>query len=293
MHLQRMNEKNSTAAQLNIPERTPPPHTLPKQVVLNQSQVAGTPDNQIYVSNNLRPQSLPNNMQTQNQQQQVPMLLPNPPPSKLSKYGTNIQNFFPGLENTREKEDNEKLNQKVSHPRGIIRMQSDSGIPRGPPLVKEHNMDGKNVQNKVPGEGFIRPRAFSREENITPPSELSKLMTNMNSHYALRNNITGQTQYIQPRQDITAKKNFPEIRNAIAASTERRLSQPTVGTPTPTAPSQTAQLREPASVLSKCAVCTRVANFLCSGCQSVYYCTVQCQSKHWLVHYNKCVGARS
>jgi len=283
LHMQRMNEKNNKPAQhaVKIAVRTPPPQILPKQIALNQSQVSGTTDSQIYFANNLRPQSLPNNIQAQNQQQPVPMLLPNQI-LKSNKYGTNIQNFFPGYENKKEQEENDKNNQRPSHPRGITRMQSDSGILLRQPPAKEQTTDIK----KVVAEGFIRPRAFSREENISPPSELSKLMTNMNSQYSARNINT------LTRQDIAAKRNFPEIRNAIAASSERRLSQPNVRTPTPTGQSQTAP-REPVSLLSKCAVCTRVANFLCSGCQTVYYCTVQCQSKHWLVHYNKCVGARS
>ena len=270
MHMQRMNDKNSKPAQhaVNIAVRTPPPQILQKQNALNQSQVSTTPDSQIYYANNLRPQSLPNNIQAQNQQQQVPMLLPNQV-LKSNKYGTNIQNFFPGYESKKDQEENEKNNPRISHPRGITRMQSDSGILLRQPPGKELNMDGK----KVVTEGFIRPRAFSREENISPPSELSKLMTNMNSQYSARNINT------LTRQDIATNRNFPEIRNAIAASSERRLSQPNVRTPTPTGPSQTAP-REPVSLLSKCAVCTRVANFLCSGCQAVYYCTVQCQVRY-------------
>merc|ERR1712013_420451 len=101
----------------------------------------------------------------------------------MGKYGTNVQNFFPGYESKKDQEENEKNNPRISHPRGITRMQSDSGILLRQPPGKELNMDGK----KVVTEGFIRPRAFSREENISPPSELSKLMTSMNSQYSARN----------------------------------------------------------------------------------------------------------
>lgn len=178
-------------------------------------------------------------------------------------------------------------------------MQNDSGITRRKPLVKENDPKGQNM-----AESLIRPRAFSMDENITPQ--------NMPGHHSARNNIPsilGQAQYAQP--DMTDSRNFPEIRNAIiAASADRRLSsQPNLRTPTATAPTKRGRPRDAGPNLSVCCVCSRLANFLCSGCQAVYYCTVQCQvlhtvftlfmlltvlqSNHWLDHYNNCVGSRT
>merc|ERR1712106_389477 len=120
----------------------------------------------------------------------------------------------------------------------------------------------------------------------------------MNSQKGLRNtiqNMARQKRCVQPaqsRQEIPAHRNFPEIRNAIAAFPDKSVPQTKAKTPTMT-PSHATPPRDPASILSKCAVCTKVANFLCSGCQKVYYCTVQCQRNHWLSHYGKCSAART
>ena len=291
-HLQRIQENGNTSFEHpKYAERTPPPPQLyNKQVHVNQNKVATIPENQInhqaYASNNLRPPSLPNNIPGQNQQQQVPMLLPNAA-TKLNKYGTNIHNFFPGLASERNPNEpnSQRLQQPSSRPISISKVQSD--VQSRQTEARGNVEEIKTVPNKVVVEGFIRPRAFSREENMTSPTELSKLMNNMNSQYAVRNNIPNiinQPRSLptnQNRQEIPVNnRNFPEIRNAIAASTDRRIPQPQVRTPTPTSP-QSSQPREPASILSKCAVCSKVANFLCSGCQKVYYCTVQCQVRFY------------
>merc|ERR1719481_620484 len=78
------------------------------------------------------------------------------------------------------------------------------------------------------------------------------------------------------RQEMTGPVNFPEIQSAIAASEDRRVQRAQPRTPTSNMP-YTNQTQIGTNTLSKCAVCCKVANFLCSGCQKVYYCTVQCQ----------------
>ena len=38
----------------------------------------------------------------------------------------------------------------------------------------------------------------------------------------------------------------------------------------------------------KCGYCGADAQFLCSGCRLVSYCTVECQGKQWKEHKPKC-----
>merc|ERR1712181_81590 len=42
-----------------------------------------------------------------------------------------------------------------------------------------------------------------------------------------------------------------------------------------------------------CEVCSKPANFLCSGCELVYYCTTSCQRESWATHYKLCVTKRA
>ena len=251
------------------------PHLYSKHVTIMSDNQSGP---QAQSPNNVRPQSLPYNTKVQNQPQQDPMLLSNSS-TNLNKYGNN----FP-LPHTsvREQAEADNINfQRPSQQVSITQAQCDTLV-----LPSKHNA-AQNVHNpnKIVVKGFIRPRAFSKEENITLPSELSKNMNNMNnmnsmnSHYGVSNtfpNLVGQPRYVQQtqtRQEVPVHRHFPEIHRAIATSSSRQLPQTTVRTTAPT-PSKS---RQPASILSKCVVCTKMANFLCSGCQKVYYCTVQCQ----------------
>ena len=84
----------------------------------------------------------------------------------------------------------------------------------------------------------------------------------------------------QPIQEIRRNINFPEIRNAIAAAIDRRDQEPNVKNVN-TTQQQLSQQNQNTNLLSKCAVCYKVANFLCSGCEKVYYCTIQCQVSTW------------
>jgi len=167
----------------------------------------------------------------------------------------------------------------------ITKVQNETRTERS----TEASVQNKNIPRNE-AQGFIRPRSFSREENITSASDLNKLM---NSQYGARNLMpTPPINQNHVRQEMTGPVNFPEIRSAIAASEDRRVQRAQPRTPTSNIP-YTNQTHLATNTLSKCAVCNKVANFLCSGCQKVYYCTVQCQSHHWLSHYTKCVGAKS
>ena len=37
-----------------------------------------------------------------------------------------------------------------------------------------------------------------------------------------------------------------------------------------------------------CAVCSNIAKAICTGCKNVFYCTRQCQKKHWTSHKDDC-----
>ena len=37
-----------------------------------------------------------------------------------------------------------------------------------------------------------------------------------------------------------------------------------------------------------CAVCDKLAKCLCSGCKHVFYCSRECQKKHWSNHKEEC-----
>ena len=111
------------------------------------------------------------------------------------------------------------------------------------------------------------------------PSKVNLYMNNLNSQYTVRNflqkmpNSQNQPQFVH--QDPKSHASFHRIQNVIAAASESRNPQPHMITPTPT--SQKSHPREPTNILSKCAVCPKMANFLCSRCKNVCYCTVTCQ----------------
>jgi len=39
---------------------------------------------------------------------------------------------------------------------------------------------------------------------------------------------------------------------------------------------------------SQCAACGALANFMCSACKAVHYCSTECQRGHWVVHTRSC-----
>uniref|UniRef100_A0A8W8JPF1 MYND-type domain-containing protein n=4 Tax=Magallana gigas TaxID=29159 RepID=A0A8W8JPF1_MAGGI len=42
------------------------------------------------------------------------------------------------------------------------------------------------------------------------------------------------------------------------------------------------------NVNGKCIVCSKFALYLCSKCQLFWYCSPQCQLKHWVTHQHQC-----
>eukprot|EP00092_Neocalanus_flemingeri_P026361 GFUD01028577.1.p1 GENE.GFUD01028577.1~~GFUD01028577.1.p1 ORF type:complete len:1214 (+),score=381.50 GFUD01028577.1:175-3642(+) len=314
-HLQRMQETNNKPLDhTRFPEKNQPPQLYNNQRLMNQKKTPYNPENQsnqpkytenvqVIAPNNSRPQLSMHNIQNADHQNQVPQLLTNSS-QKQDKYGTNPHSFPPTIERNRETNQfsQQRPQQKGIKPVSITRVPTTTeGIQRRPEEVRRENGENKTIPKLVEG-GFIRPREFSREAALTPPNEVSRLMNNLNNQYAVRNflqnlpNPATQPRPAQPnqtRQEIPGNLNFPEIRNAIAAAaatapTDRNDQHMRNSAPIRHHPDQQ---RQSPNVLSKCAVCTKVANFLCSGCQNVYYCTVQCQTSHWLSHYIKCKGA--
>ena len=37
-----------------------------------------------------------------------------------------------------------------------------------------------------------------------------------------------------------------------------------------------------------CAVCSTIAKAICTGCKNIFYCTRDCQKKHWASHKEDC-----
>eukprot|EP00092_Neocalanus_flemingeri_P004533 GFUD01004883.1.p1 GENE.GFUD01004883.1~~GFUD01004883.1.p1 ORF type:complete len:1386 (+),score=410.73 GFUD01004883.1:97-4254(+) len=329
-HLQRIQETNKKSLDSSrYPEKTPPPQLYNNQHILNQNQTPHFSENQKLLNpnqiphisesqrsqpkyteniqssapNNSKPQQAIYNIQNPEQQHQVPMLLKNST-SNQDKYRTNIHTFFPSLVNDINPGESNQFSQQRPQQKGIKPVSitrvptTTEGIQRRPEEARRENGENKTIPKLVEG-GFIRPREFSREAALTPPNEVSRLMNNLNNQYAVRNflqnlpNPATQPRPAQPnqtRQEIPGNLSFPEIRNAIAAATDKRDLQSHMKNSAPIRQHPDQQRQSP-NVLSKCAVCTKVANFLCSGCQNVYYCTVQCQTSHWLSHYIKCKGA--
>eukprot|EP00092_Neocalanus_flemingeri_P018869 GFUD01020432.1.p1 GENE.GFUD01020432.1~~GFUD01020432.1.p1 ORF type:complete len:1159 (-),score=350.55 GFUD01020432.1:166-3561(-) len=282
------------------------PNQIPHISESQRSQPKYTENIQSSAPNNSKPQQAIYNIQNPEQQPQVPMLLKNST-SNQDKYRTNIHTFFPSLVNDINPGESNQFSQQRPQQKGIKPVSitrvptTTEGIQRRPEEARRENGENKTIPKLVEG-GFIRPREFSREAALTPPNEVSRLMNNLNNQYAVRNflqnlpNPATQPRPAQPnqtRQEIPGNLNFPEIRNAIAAAaatapTDRNDQHMRNSALIRQHPDQQ---RQSPNVLSKCAVCTKVANFLCSGCQNVYYCTVQCQTSHWLSHYIKCKGA--
>ena len=135
----------------------------------------------------------------------------------------------------------------------------------------------KQIESKTKNDEFLRPREFSREAHLQSSNDVSSFMNNFNNLTQTKNFMENRSKWSQFVQtNLERQTNFPDSYNAMAFSSDRRVLHPHMRTPTPTTSNQR---RDSANLLSKCAVCTKVANFLCSGCQKVYYCTVQCQVK--------------
>jgi len=230
------------------------------------------------------------NVQNTTQQQPVPQLLMKSP-TMQDKYGTNVHQFFPVSDkNTREINQIQTIQppqQVVGRPSSVPTVASRDGMQIRQAQGRREGGENKAVPSLLEG-SFLRTKEFSRGD---PQIDESQFVNNTNNQYEIRNFLQThpQTQEPnQPRQGSPANNNFPEIRNAIAATTDRREQQPPVRNAMQAQKSQTQQ-NKTSGTLSKCIVCYKVANFLCSGCQCVYYCTVQCQSNHWLSHYTQCV----
>lgn len=41
-----------------------------------------------------------------------------------------------------------------------------------------------------------------------------------------------------------------------------------------------------------CVMCGQLAQYMCSGCQNIWYCGPQCQRNHWVSHSNVCMGSK-
>ena len=121
---------------------------------------------------------------------------------------------------------------------------------------------------------------FSREAAATSLTEVGQFMNSSNNQYSAGNYV--QTRPNTPNQQSQNRQgniDFPEIQNALASSTvspDLRANPCNISPSTQTRQNSIPQTDNPI-ILSKCGVCSKVANFLCSGCQKVYYCTVQCQ----------------
>ena len=140
------------------------------------------------------------------------------------------------------------------------------------PGVSGHN-EGERANNKADQGPFIRPREFSRESHLPSPSEANSYFTNLNNQKQTAQFL--QTMQSSPdwsqfvQQNLSRQSNFQREENALSSKTAQHHTKSSNFA----APIQSRE----STILSKCTMCNRVANFLCSGCQGVYYCTVQCQ----------------
>ncbi|XP_049519853.1 uncharacterized protein LOC119445029 isoform X2 [Dermacentor silvarum] len=50
--------------------------------------------------------------------------------------------------------------------------------------------------------------------------------------------------------------------------------------------------QNPQSKNNTCVMCGQHAQFMCSGCQNIWYCGPQCQRSHWVNHSNVCMGTK-
>eukprot|EP00090_Calanus_glacialis_P002503 TRINITY_DN11877_c0_g1_i5.p1 TRINITY_DN11877_c0_g1~~TRINITY_DN11877_c0_g1_i5.p1 ORF type:complete len:540 (-),score=124.95 TRINITY_DN11877_c0_g1_i5:206-1780(-) len=262
------------------------------QVLLNQEKTYPNLDNKFFNQqhsesmNPFNPSESRAQLPIQNSRQEASMVFPNQNNNGRSfsqaqpRHGNPKE--FGGLNHQRSQQ---ATNSSVS----LTRVSSTTDKCGVVPGERRKSVENKTAPKLAEG-SFIRPRDFSREANLISPSDVGRYVNNLNNQIAVRNflqnmpNPTNQPHFVQHNQE--RQTNFSEMQNSIPPSAARRVPQPHyMRTST--------QPREAASILSKCAVCSKVANFLCSGCQKVYYCTVQCQSHHWLSHYSKCVAARS
>merc|ERR1719318_1983374 len=153
-----------------------------------------------------------------------------------------------------------------------------------------------SASQNIEGVGYLRPGEFSREAAAASPTDVAQFMNSSNRQYSTRNFV--QTLPITPNQqsrNTQENNDFPEIQSALASPTvshDIRVNSSNIRPAAQRLQNSIPQADNP-TILSKCGVCSKVANFLCSGCQRVYYCTVQCQRNHWLGHYAECRGTRN
>lgn len=50
--------------------------------------------------------------------------------------------------------------------------------------------------------------------------------------------------------------------------------------------------QNPQSKNNTCVMCGQHAQFMCSGCQNIWYCGPQCQRNHWVNHSSVCMGSK-
>ncbi|KAH6932289.1 hypothetical protein HPB50_004349 [Hyalomma asiaticum] len=50
--------------------------------------------------------------------------------------------------------------------------------------------------------------------------------------------------------------------------------------------------QNPPSKNNTCVLCGQHAQFMCSGCQNIWYCGPQCQRNHWVSHSSVCMGSK-
>nr|XP_037269449.1 LOW QUALITY PROTEIN: uncharacterized protein LOC119161190 [Rhipicephalus microplus] len=50
--------------------------------------------------------------------------------------------------------------------------------------------------------------------------------------------------------------------------------------------------QNPQSKNNTCVMCGQLAQYMCSGCQNIWYCGPQCQRNHWVSHSNVCMGSK-
>jgi len=148
----------------------------------------------------------------------------------------------------------------------ITKVQNETRTER----PTEAGMQNKNSPRNE-AQGFIRPRSFSREENITSASDLNKLM---NSQYGARNLMpTPPLNQNHMRQEMTGPVNFPEIRSAIAASEDRRVQRAQPRTPTSNMPYTNQHTLQP--ILCQSVQCVVKLQISCA-LDARRFITVQC-----------------
>ena len=250
---------------LNHLQQSQEPKLHNNQVLLNQEKTYLNLDNKIinqqYLEsmNPFNPSESRAQLPIQNSRQEASMVFPN-----QNNNGISFSQAPPRHQRTQQ-----AMNSSVS----LTRVSSTTDKCGVVPGERRKSVENKTAPKLAEG-SFLRPRDFSREANLISPSDVGRYVNNLNNQIAVRNflqnmpNSTNQPYFVQHNQE--RQTNVSEVQNTIPLSADRRVPQHHyMRTST--------QPREAASILSKCVVCSKVANFLCSGFQKVCYCTVQCQ----------------